>query len=521
MSLTLGPIDAEHIVLARMAEFFGRGSSWHRRLWTVGTPLVLREVSEYATGTRHGLMKAEGLDYVCNAAARQVMRDPGLDFAARRDVIIATLKRQGPKGGLLEPSEAAAFDEHIRRCDDRYLDRWAEHVERHPVTFEDSELVARLVAGYLLDAGFSADHLHRWLRRTAGTTLADVLHAAAEMARKPARAYQVWIPYQRIPSQVRVQAGDRFMEHADFLALLTERKLSKPDGVRAGAGVLRFDVTAREPGAALIAAELEVRRLRSRSVVGDPGERPETPGVAIVLNASRPQWHKLPAQGKVFLPSLREHSGLFPSERADGSLEDALELLASVETSTTWASLATIWAALEGLLARPGAREPGTHVADRAADLVTCSLPVAELRALLSESGEGPTYDSLGTMLADIGAASWEATTIASHAAALRLAGMAGDPAAVMGRIRCYMRDAFRRLYNQRNMVMHGGRFDSVALPAAMRTMPPLVGAAVDRIVNAMTIDSPTTPLALAARAANELDLVGKPGARSVAQLLD
>lgn len=522
----LGEVTPELIVVARMSEFFSGGTSWNRRLWTVGTPLLLREVAEYATGTRDGLMRPEGLTYVCSSAAKQVKRDKGLDGAAGHAAIQSLMDAEAARSqnskkseGLLDPAVATAFDQHIRRVDTGYLSRWAEIVSSRPLAQTDAELVARLAGGYLLDAGFAPDHLHRWLKSRSrdNKSLAEIFDDADRMVREPAREYEVWVLFQRIPSQVQVQAGNRFMTHRAFLEMLTERDLPHPTA-REGAGVLRFDVTAREPRAALVEADLAVRRLRSRTVVGDAGERADGAGLALVVNASRPTWHGLPRQGKVFLPSLRQHSGLFPHGPTVGRFEDALELLASVETSTTGASLASIWAALEGLLARPGA-EPLPNVADRAADLVTCSLPVAELHMLRDQGEEGATYDSLGDLFSAICDGSWEASSVRDHAAALRVISMRDDPL-VLDRVRGYFRDAFRRLYNQRNFVMHGGRMDSIALPAAMRTMPSLVGASVDRIVHALSLDEPTNPLNLAARAANELDLYGSPGSRSLATLL-
>ena len=39
------------LVLARLGEFFGHRTPWHRRLWNVGTNLALHEVIEYADAT--------------------------------------------------------------------------------------------------------------------------------------------------------------------------------------------------------------------------------------------------------------------------------------------------------------------------------------------------------------------------------------------------------------------------------------------------------------------------------------
>lgn len=106
-------------------------------------------------------------------------------------------------------------------------------------------------------------------------------------------------------------------------------------------------------------------------------------------------------------------------------------------------------------------------------------------------------------------------------AAVARVRNALGDAAGTMDRVRGYYRDAFRRLYMQRNLLLHGGRFDSVALPATMRTLPPLVAAGLDRLVHGAMQDPPTDPFGLAARAENELTLLGKPEARSIHRMLE
>lgn len=99
--------------------------------------------------------------------------------------------------------------------------------------------------------------------------------------------------------------------------------------------------------------------------------------------------------------------------------------------------------------------------------------------------------------------------------------GLIRNPRGDLGRIRGYIQDTFRRLYNQRNLVMHGGTFRSIALRATLRTAPPLVGAGLDRIVRAqLGSDRRLTALQLSARAETELDLVGSDGEAWLVDLL-
>jgi hypothetical protein len=71
---------------------------------------------------------------------------------------------------------------------------------------------------------------------------------------------------------------------------------------------------------------------------------------------------------------------------------------------------------------------------------------------------------------------------------------------------------ALQRLYRQRNLVLHWGKTDAVALRAGLRTAAPLVGAGMDRIAHAWFVQK-IRPLELAARARMALEVIGtRPG---------
>lgn len=78
---------------------------------------------------------------------------------------------------------------------------------------------------------------------------------------------------------------------------------------------------------------------------------------------------------------------------------------------------------------------------------------------------------------------------------------------------------AMRRLYRTRNIVLHGGSTQGVALKAALRTAAPLVGAGLDRITHAALVEG-LAPLDLAARAEVGLQLVGGETGLRVVDLL-
>ena len=120
---------------------------------------------------------------------------------------------------------------------------------------------------------------------------------------------------------------------------------------------------------------------------------------------------------------------------------------------------------------------------DAAADLaslVACSFPRAELTPL----AYAYVAENDGQLAADLRAAQSNrskcrllADAIADgsdlafaqnsdRAALMRMRGLLSDPRAVLGRVSGYVEEAVRRLYRQRNLVLHAGRTDSVAMTA-------------------------------------------------------
>ena len=80
--------------------------------------------------------------------------------------------------------------------------------------------------------------------------------------------------------------------------------------------------------------------------------------------------------------------------------------------------------------------------------------------------------------------------------------------------------EAFHRLYRQRNLVLHGGRLDSVTLKASLRTVSKLAGAGMDRITHGHYVQS-VRPLELVARANLSIALISKERALDCVDLLE
>ena len=74
------------------------------------------------------------------------------------------------------------------------------------------------------------------------------------------------------------------------------------------------------------------------------------------------------------------------------------------------------------------------------------------------------------------------------------------SPSKCLDDIKNHTRGALIRLYRQRNLVLHGGKTDSLTLRGSLRTAAKLVGAGMDRIAHGWYVQR-VKPMELAARA--------------------
>lgn len=203
-----------------------------------------------------------------------------------------------------------------------------------------------------------------------------------------------------------------------------------------------------------------------------------------------------------------------------GAIDSALEFVGTMDRSAAAPAVASGWAALEALLTGPGSGSKRHVAADRAARIVACSFARAELTqlacvhvrasadSLSSRIRSAPTNRENAPLLA--GAIRQRVSighkTRSDQLAEQRMQVLLDDPG-TLRRVQSHVADALRRLYRQRNLILHWGKGDSVCLESCLRSAAPLVGAAVDRIAHAWFTEK-RTPLDLAARADNSLALL-------------
>lgn len=224
-------------------------------------------------------------------------------------------------------------------------------------------------------------------------------------------------------------------------------------------------------------------------------------------------------------------------------IDDALELAAPVNQGALSPAVAGAWAAVESLLSHPDdpaeeERSGKAVAADRLAAIVACSWPRAELTAL-AHRHQPETPDALAQTLTACTTNRERAFAVAEAlrdghlltladrfrrdadiAAVHRMRRVVIRPREELATTATVFRIAMRRLYRTRNIVLHGGSTQGVALKAALRIAAPLVGAGLDRINHATLLEG-LAPLDLAARAEVGLKLVGGETGLSVVDLLE
>lgn len=512
-------------VAARIEEYVDDKVPWQRSLWQLGTVLTLKEVVEYADQFRRGATREEGLKYVCQAAKNQCAKDPAITTtsnAGRLDELLGA-----PKD--LKSEYLAAQLEHLAdRVGQGYLSRWAS-VLKIDEALPSAERTSRFVAAHLLDGELSPDAIKSWLRglreHSDTVNVSDICESADQLLAVSPQKFTVIVPFRRFPEldpRRRASSGsDR------SLTVLDEASVRQKIGDSATefdsiAGGIQVQITARDAAAAVAHTQELLSRLLARlsvspvhATAADLHERAVVVGIEMTYALS--QQRRL-----VRLPSIdlsRSILKVKPYAEAD-ALDDALELLAYFDQGTPGAALTGGWAALESLLVLPS--EQDVLAADRLAAIVACDFPRAELTWLVhapmvKKHTDSSVLDAVRSSTVTERVQRFEralATGAPVHfvrpadtAGLSRIKELLADPADGLSKIHRSVSEVLRRLYAQRNVVMHAGSLASITRRATLRSVPSLAAAGMDRLVLAASFVG-VTPLKLAARAEAELRLL-------------
>ncbi|WP_138251345.1 integrase [Mycolicibacterium phocaicum] len=531
----VGSSYAEHIV-ARLSDFFSEMTPWQRRLWDAGTVLTLRELLEAADWCANGVLSTGTVAWLAKDAERLAGRDRGVGEREVRTQLTKVLRSNVPHGSrhYRHLSELIAF---VNRD---YMSGWERAVEA--TTPASPERCARAIASHLLDCGYSMRYLRTWvgaLRSSNGATLADLFDSAQELANGTARTYDVVVPFASLPKYKELAVPiDNWMSVGQMRDWL-EPASALVDGLRLNGG-FRYSVCAKDGFAAAEQVINTIDRLKARSNHGRRiGRRgPQPSGDVWVKGDGRIQTIALAKESRAaFVLSLEAERKVYQVSTPT-AVDDALELAAPLNYGPPGPAVSGGWAAIEALLTTPDADDArdgrGVVAVDRMAALVAASWPRGELTTL-SRRHTPPVPDRLSLELKTNEVNSERARITAEairsgrklslkkatdRASESRMAHLIANPRPTLEDVNAHMRTALRRFYRQRNILMHGGTTNSIALSTALRTAAPLVSAGLDRITHAALVEG-ITPLQLAARAKLNLELVGSSDGRHLVDLLE
>lgn len=510
-------------VAARLLDFFDESTHWQRRLWNVGLVLSLREVLEASEATRDRALGNASLAWLVESTRKKIGLDPGTGGDEQRATLTTALKGTPEADGVAFRMISVALTD----IEQHYLSRW-----RDSLTKSESppgrERTARAIGAHLLDAGLPGPYLHKWLTELVEQhpqlAVTDLLEETDDLLKRPAARFEVLVLFSKEPVS-RATKPPEWVDSKRAAEWLLRHDLEFRPRQRGG---FVFHIDAYGPEAAVAKAADLIDQISARVSVGTRSDSSFHPLAAVAGTGVFP----LRRSRRVEVRALERENRVFQLDSGE-LIDAAFELLSHLDSGTRAPAVAGGWSAIEILLRAPGDTE-NVLVADRLAVLTACSWPRAELTDLAwswtrrhrDQLGNDllakPTNrEKAGLMAKAIAAKTWLDFNSQSDVAAVhRMEALLSSPRHTLLDVRDHATESFRRLYRQRNLVMHGGRTTGVALDASLRTAAPLVGAGVDRIAHGY-LTKRVHPLDLLARATFEIERAGTTTAPSVNDLLD
>lgn len=495
--------------IGRMLELVSPAAPWYRRLWHSGPLLVAGELLD--SGSR-GTSPAARREL--HAELVNCLRDDagigGRHAAAVRSALPKDAKDLEAGSHAWHGLQAATASV---RTD--YLARWASRVRS--ARNIPADFLARRTVAHLLDSGWSATHVHRWVTyrakySSARVDVADILEEASATVNSPPKEFEFCVPLGQAPHLPR-PTPDGWLTSRE-VAVWRSRNTPQVSAVRQYGGAI-FTVSAPDVYAAADAVRNQLASLVARFAVG--GRR--------TLRPTGDMWVRgfpdtLPVDGsprRVEVHSFERMDQLF-SRGIPEPLTSALTLIAPLDRGAPAAAITGAWAAVESLMTGPS-DGPKTVAADRMALVIAASYLRAELTVLAwahSRAADDTIAQAVSWASENRArAAIMERAIAGGHPATVqrdvdawalaRVSTQCADPRTSVLAVQRIVRRALLRLYRHRNSIMHSGRTDATGFEAALRIGAPLVAAGLDRVAHAM-LNGERVPLAMAARARVRLE---------------
>ncbi len=500
----------DELTAARILELLDPNTPWNRSLWTLSLSLTLKEILEASAASREGILHEKAVERLGSVAAKLAGTDPGATNEERR--LLTEALRHAPRFQGIAYHQIC--DVEARICAD-YLPRWSE-----ALAIQQPERAARSIASYLMDLDFSGKFLHDWWteKMVDNPTLFSLeeicQEAHSDLALRRVRSYDVLVAFRTAPkSPAGYPLG--WLSAKELSHWLKERLFGVSDVRACGGLILR--IKAKDPITAALAAGDQLEQYIARAVIATGAAPKPWPTTWVCGDSEKIEVPLTPSTRGVRVKVLfRENLIFSPSE---SSVDAALELLAHLETSSPSAAIAGGWAAIEALLADPGKER--AEAAENLAWLVAGSFPRAELTALSYKAEKAsPRILALlkgykenrerASVIAEAIARgdALDLTNPSDRAGLRRMQKILLAPTKSLTDIQSHVAAVFHRLYRQRNLLLHGGKTNGVALRGSLRTAAKLVGAGMDRIAHGWYVNNQLRPLELAARAKTAIALL-------------
>jgi hypothetical protein len=338
--------------------------------------------------------------------------------------------------------------------------------------------------------------------------LSDLCETAhAELAKRPVVEFEVLIAFKNAP---HLASGypPGWMKAAAVSSWLRQHGYDVKD-IRPSGG-LTLKVSARDPDAASQGAADRIDHFTARASLASAATLEPWPMIWVKGEPQSFSYGHRPRGVRV--KALYRESQVL-TESTDSAVDAAIELLAHLENSSPSAAIAGGWAAVEALLAEPNDR---AAAADSFAAVVACSFPRAELTAL-SYTAEKHCPDLEGQLAACkenrdrslilaraiAGGHSLNLHKHVDQAARVRMEKLLHSPSKSLADIQVHIADTFHRLYRQRNLILHGGKTNAVALRGSyliridrIEVLPKLYGRILTPALGSRRTTKPARPSA-------------------------
>lgn len=419
----------------------------------------------------------------------------------------------------LHPSSVAhgQFQQLIPQCECNYLSRWCSDVGEE---FRPIERTARSISGYILDSEisgkFAADLIMSMVNNAGQNfTAKEIVLAIEDVIHRPLSVFQAVCVFEKAPLSKRTQNNGWLSSH-DAADWLTRHGFST-EGLRI-AGALRVEVRARDQWRASQISREAFQRVIARATIGSWVDCKHYESIWIA-GANIP--HRFSEDRGVVCPTLHRNDSLYADGR-DDSINNALELLGTLNNGPRGPAVTSGWTALETLLTTPSDAGQRVCAAERAGVIAACSFARAELTKLsYVHEKEAPAGDALAASLGDAESNRERARLVANilveggrictrravdEASVVRLNKLLESPNKSLRDIASHVGITLNRFYLVRNLITHGGVVDSRSVETQLRAASPLIGAVIDRIVSYSESEG-LDSISLAARAMNAISL--------------